>query len=200
MKRTNRVYLIRHGQVNGYEDFPIYGHTDVGLTETGMLQMQQIAERLRLVQLDAIFSSDLKRAVTGGRLIATHHDVSFQILPELKEMNFGDWEDRTMKEIRERFPGELKKRQEDLVNYEVPGGGESIGRFSERIMTCYERIRAAQEGKDIAIVVHGGVNRVILCNALGLHLSRMFNIQQNYGCLNIIDYFEDSTLVRLVNG
>jgi alpha-ribazole phosphatase/probable phosphoglycerate mutase len=104
-----------------------------------------------------------------------------------------------MKEIREGFPGELKKRQENLVDYEVPGGGESIGRFSERIMRCFERIRA-EEGKDMAIVAHGGVNRVILCHALGLHLSGMFNIQQNYGCLNIIDYFKDSTLVRLVNG
>ncbi len=200
MKRTNRVYLVRHGQVNGYEDFPIYGHTDVGLTKTGLVQMEQMAERLRLVELDAIFSSDLKRAATGGRLIATHHDVPFHMLPELREMNFGDWEGRTMKEVRERFPGELKKRQENLVNYEAPGGGESIGRVSDRVMACFERIRAEQEGGNIAIAAHGVVNRVILCNALGLDLSGMFNLQQDYGCLNIIDYFEDSTLVRLVNG
>ena len=200
MKRTHRVYLVRHGQVNGYEDFPIYGHTDAGLTETGILQMKLMAERLRLVELDAVFSSDLERAVTGARLIAAHHDVSFHIVAELREMHFGQWEGRTMKEIRERFPGELKKRQENLVDYEVPGGGESIGRFSERIMRCFDRIRAEQEGKDMAIVAHGGVNRVILCHALGLHLSAMFNIQQNYGCLNIIDYFKDSTLVRLING
>ncbi|MCP4664723.1 MAG: histidine phosphatase family protein, partial [Deltaproteobacteria bacterium] len=165
-----------------------------------LVQMERMAERLRLVELDAIFSSDLERAKTGGRLIAAHHDVSFHILPELREMHFGDWEGRTLKEIRERFPGELEKRKENLVNYKVPGGGESIGRFSQRIMTCYERLRAEQEGKDMAMVVHGGVNRVILCHALGLHLSAMFNLKQDYSCLNIIDYFEDSTLVRLVNG
>jgi alpha-ribazole phosphatase len=200
MKRINRVYLIRHGQVNGYEDHPIYGHTDAGLTETGILQLKQMAERLRHVELEVIFSSDLERAATGGRLIATHHDVSFHILPELREMHFGDWEGKTIKEVRERFPGELQKRQGNLVTYEPPGGGESVGRFSERIMACFDRIRAEQEGKDMAIVAHGGVNRIILCHALGLHLSSMFNIQQDYGCLNIIDYFEDSTLVRLING
>jgi len=40
-----RVHLIRHGQVKGYEDIPVYGHTDVELTETGMLQMQHMASR-----------------------------------------------------------------------------------------------------------------------------------------------------------
>jgi alpha-ribazole phosphatase/probable phosphoglycerate mutase len=162
--------------------------------------MQQMAERLRLVDVKAVYSSDLKRAATGARLVASHHEATLHSLPELREMHFGEWEGRTMTEIRERFPDELKKRQEDLTGYEVPGGGESISRFSERIITCFEAIRRTQEGNDIALVVHGGVNRVILCKALGLELKGMFNIQQDYGCLNIIDYFKDSTLVRLVNG
>ena len=57
-----------------------------------------------------------------------------------------------------------------------------------------------QKDNDFVIVAHGGVNRVILCNALGLDLPKMFNLHQDYGCLNITDYFSDSTLVRLING
>ena len=200
MKRLNRVYLIRHGQVVGYENFPVYGHTDVDLTETGILQMQQLAERLRMVEIKAIYSSDLKRSAISARHIARYHDVPFHSLPELREMFFGDWEGMTMKEIREGFPEELKKRQEDLVNFKGPGEGESVDQFSKRISNCFERILSEQQGKDIAIVAHGAVNRIILCSAIGLDLSRMFNLQQDYGCLNIIDYFPDSTLVRLVNG
>ena len=200
MKRVNRVYLIRHGQIIGYEDFPVYGHTDVDLTETGVLQMQHMAERLRLVELKAIYSSDLKRSAEGARLIARYHDVPVHFLPQLREMYFGDWEGMTLSEIRSRFPEELQKRQADLVCYEIPGGGESIGHFSERIMNCLENILLEQTGHDIALVCHGGVNRIILCRALGLDFARMFNIHQGYGCLNIIDYFSDSTLVRLVNG
>ena len=64
MKRLSRIYLIRHGQINGYENIPVVGHTDVDLTETGILQMEQIAERLRLVEIKAIYASDLKRSVT----------------------------------------------------------------------------------------------------------------------------------------
>jgi alpha-ribazole phosphatase/probable phosphoglycerate mutase len=200
MKRINRLYLIRHGQINGYENFPVYGHTDVDLTETGVLQMKQMADRLRLVELKAIYASDLKRSTTSARLIAQYHDVPSLFLPELREMYFGDWEGLTLSEIQSRFPDELQKRQADVVNYKIPGGGESVGHFSKRITSCFERILAEQGGNDIAMVVHSGVNRIILCKALGLDLTQMFNIHQDYGCLNIIDYFPDSTLVRLVNG
>ncbi len=81
MKRS-RVYLMRHGQVTGYENFPVYGHTDVDLTETGVLQMQRLAERLRLLGINAIYSSDLKRSVESARQIALYHDVPIYSLPE----------------------------------------------------------------------------------------------------------------------
>ncbi|MFH1083832.1 MAG: alpha-ribazole phosphatase [Pseudomonadota bacterium] len=200
MKRKNRVYLIRHGQVEGHEQFPVYGNTDVDLTETGRLQMKQMADRLRLTEPAAIYSSDLKRSVTGARLIARHHDVPLYLLAELREMGFGDWEGMTLSEIRSQFPEELEKRQEDLIHYRPPGNGESIADLSDRIEAVFERIRDEQGGNDIIITGHGAVNRVILCKALGLGLDRMFNIHQAYGCLNIIDYFPDSTLVRLING
>ncbi|MDQ1333373.1 MAG: alpha-ribazole phosphatase [Thermodesulfobacteriota bacterium] len=200
MQRDNRVYLIRHGQVTGYERFPVYGHTDVDLTDVGILQMEQMAERLRLTELKAIFSSDLIRSATSARLIARHHDVPIYFLPELREMKFGDWEGLTLTDIRTRFPEELQKREDDLVNYRAPGNGESIADLAARVEAVFDRIRAEQQANDIVIAAHGAVNRVILCKALGLDLARMFNIHQAYGCLNIIDYFPDATLVRLING
>jgi len=200
MKRINRLYLIRHGQINGYEKFPVYGHTDVDMTKTGNLQMEKMAERLSLTEIKAIYSSDLKRSNKGALQIARYHDVPIYSLPELREMCFGDWEGLTLSEIRNRFPGEMQKRQADLLHYNVPGEGESIKQFSERISNCFERILGEQKDNDFVIVAHGGVNRVILCNALGLDLVKIFNLQQDYGCLNVIDYFSDSTLVRLING
>jgi len=200
MERENRVYLLRHGQVKGYENFPVYGQTDVDLTEIGVLQMKQVAERLSLTEPKAIYSSDLKRSATGARLIARYHDVPLYFLAELRELDYGDWEGLTLSEIIHNFPKELEKREKDLINYKAPGEGESVADLSERIVTVFERIRAEQKGNDIVITAHGAVNRVILCKALGLDLGRMFNIHQGYGCLNIIDYFPGSTLVRLISG
>ena len=200
MERMGRLYLIRHGQVVGYDKYFVVGHTDVEITEVGVIQMEHMAERLRLTNIRAIYSSDLKRTIRGARIISRLHNVPLYALPELREMSFGDWEGLTSKEIRERFPGELEKREADPVNYQLPGNGESIGLFAKRIMDCFEGILENQNGNDILLVAHGLVNRVILCNAMGLDLTRIFSLQQDYGCLNIIDYFPDRTLVNLING
>ncbi|HKI50252.1 MAG TPA: histidine phosphatase family protein [Desulfobacteria bacterium] len=200
MERTNRIYLVRHGQVNGHEEVPICGHTDVDVTETGVLQLERMAERLRLTEPGAIYASDLKRAATGARQIGGYHNVPLHFLPELREMYFGEWEGYTLGQIIKDYPEEVEKRRKDPAHYACPGGGESISRLSLRIIPAFEKIRAEEAGKETIIVAHGGVNRVILSHALGLDLSRAFNIVQDYGCLNIIDYFPDSVGVKLLNG
>ena len=200
MEKSRKIYLIRHGQVVGYDKFPAWGHTDIELTSIGVMQMERMAERLRLVALAGIYSSDLQRTSIGARLIATHHNVPIHSLEEMREIYFGDWEGMTFSQIRTGFPEELEKRQKDIVNFEAPGNGESVVVFSKRIMKAFESILSRHESGNIAIVAHAVVNRVILSHALGLDLSKIFHIQQDYGCLNIIDYFPDNTLVQLING
>jgi len=200
MEKKNRLYLVRHGQVEGFDRTPIYGHTDVKMTEIGRIQMESVGERLRLVPIHAAFASDLHRSRTGAGLIARHHDVEVKILEGLREMFFGDWEALGLADVRKNFSEELEKRQKNLMGYAPPGGGESLRDFSERVLKTLRRVFADRPGQDILMVAHGGVNRVILCDALGLDVSRMFGLHQDYGCLNVIDYFPDMALVRLVNG
>ena len=200
MNRLNRLYLVRHGQIVNYEKIPVCGYTDVDLTEVGILQGERLAERLRLTALKAIYSSDLQRSVRGARIIARHHDVPLYQRSDLREIYFGDWEGLTLEEIRMRFPDELEKRKNGLTTFQPPGGGESIEHLDKRVSACLNKIFEEQHGNDFLIVGHGAVNRVILCRALGLDLARMFALQQNYGCLNIVDYYADTTLVRLMNG
>ncbi|UCF56754.1 MAG: histidine phosphatase family protein [Deltaproteobacteria bacterium] len=87
MDRVSRLYMVRHGQVVGHDGFSVYGHTDVDITEVGVIQMEHLAEQLRLVNIRAIYSSDLKRSFMGARIIARHHDVSLHVLPELWDQN-----------------------------------------------------------------------------------------------------------------
>jgi len=194
------LYLVRHGQVDGYEKFPIYGHTDAALTEVGILHFQQLADRLRFAKIQAIYCSDLQRAVVGARIIAQNHDVPIHVCPEFRELHFGDWEGLGLQDVRERFPAHIQARMKDPVSFRAPGDGETVGELSERVMACFRRILKNHEDQDFLIVGHGAVNRVILCDALGLPLQNMFRLHQDYGCLNLVDYFPDSTVVRLVNG
>ncbi len=200
MQPACRLYLVRHGQTTGYEREPVYGHTDADLTETGLLQLQAVAERLRFTRLAEIYSSDLSRSVAGARQIARYHDVPVRSLPELREIYFGAWEGMSLADVRRQFPEELLKRKTDLLHYSPPGQGESMGVFANRVNRCLDEILGRHPGHEIAMVAHGGVNRVILCRALGVDLSVMFRIHQNFGCLNVIDFADDAPLVRMLNG
>ncbi len=200
MKTKNRLYLVRHGQVEGFDRFPIYGRTDVEVTDVGRVQMEALAERLRHVEIDGVFSSDLKRAVVGAQIIGRHHDLPIRSLSGFREMDFGAWEGLTLTEVSERFPAELQKREKDVEGYRIPGGEESLESFSRRILGCLKEVLEEREDQNLLLVAHGVVNRVILCDALGMDLSRIFGLHQGYGCLNIIDYFPKAAMVRLVNG
>ena len=90
-------------------------------------------------------------------------------------------------------------RFQDLANFRIPGG-ESLLDVRERVLPRLQKVVAAHPGQPLALVAHAGVNRVILCDALSLPLENLFRLDQNYGCLNIIDYFPDFTVVRLMNG
>lgn len=200
MENFTRLYLARHGQVVGFDKLTANGHTDVDITETGVIQMNSLAERLRLVELSAIYATGLKRTEKGARIIAQYHNLPIITRPEMKEIYFGDWEGLSFEEIEKVYPGKLNKRFADIVSYRPPGNGENMEDVSNRVKTCLNEILSKQVGNNILIVAHGGVNRTILCAALGIELKNLFNIQQDYGCLNIIDYYPDNVLVRLVNG
>ena len=72
--------------------------------------------------------------------------------------------------------------------------------MSARVLPRLDDLIARHLEEAIIIVAHAGVNRVILSEALGLPLDHLFRLDQNYGCLNVIDYFPDMAVVRLLNG
>ena len=122
-----------------------------------------------------------------------------QIIPEFREIHFGVWEGLSFTEIAARYPAELEARFRDLTSFRIPGG-ESLLDVSSRVLPRLNDLIAQHLEEAIIIVAHAGVNRVILSEALGLPLDHLFRLDQNYGCLNVIDYFPDMAVVRLLNG
>ena len=178
----------------------ICGSKDVPLTPHGIIQMEALGERLSSVNIDLIYSSDLQRTRIGAGIVAKNHNAPLFQIPKIRELNFGVWEGLSFQEIERQFPGETKKRFSDLLNYQIPEG-ETILDFAKRIIKAFDLIIHKNRGKDILIVAHGGVNRIILCHVLDIDFSKMFNFEQDYGCLNIIDFFPDNIKVlKLVNG
>lgn len=198
--QRTRIHLLRHGQVEGFENRRYNGQADVPLTPLGRDQSQAFARRLQALSLAAVYSSDLSRSCYGAEQIAASHGLQVQTLAALRELHIGDWEGLTWVEIECRWPQLWQARLADLVHV-APPGGESLLQVAGRVRPVITRLIEAHRGEEIAIVAHGGVNRIILLDAIGAPLERMFHVEQSYGCLNIIDYFSDSyTTVQLLNG
>ncbi|WP_305041345.1 alpha-ribazole phosphatase [Geoalkalibacter sp.] len=200
MTSHTRVYLMRHGQVEGFGNKRYNGQADVALTPLGRSQSEQLAARLAERPLAAVYSSDLSRCAYAARCIATARGLEPVLLPEVRELHIGAWEGRTWQELQDLYPDQWQARLSDLVNYRVPGG-ESLAEMAKRVRPALHALVARHRGEEIVLVGHGGVNRVILLDAIGAPLKQMFAIEQDYACLNLIDYFADgNAVVRLLNG
>lgn len=200
MVGKTRIYLLRHGEVVGFETPSYNGHADVGLTERGVAQYHQLKERLADAGITACYSSDLSRCVIGARIIGERLGIEPVLKSELRELNIGVWEGLTWTEIVARYPEQWQARLDDLVNYRVPGG-ENLLDLAARGVPVLRRIVSAHRGESVLVVAHGGMNRVLLLDAIGAPLSSLFNIEQRYACLNMVDYYEDGrAVVNLLNG
>jgi len=200
MTEKTRIYLIRHGEVQGAGTRRYNGHADVPLSERGIAQYHLMKERLADKDISACYTSDLIRCATGAEIIGSRLGLTPVLEPGLRELDIGIWEGKTWAELMEKYPLEWQARIADIVNYRVPGG-ESLNDLHARIMPVINAIVERHREGNVLVVAHGGANRVILLDAAGAPLSSLFNIEQDYCCLNIIDYFVDGkAVVKLLNG
>ncbi|MBI5492691.1 MAG: histidine phosphatase family protein [Deltaproteobacteria bacterium] len=195
-----RLVLIRHGQVVNHHEYRYNGHFDVDITDVGVEQMDRLAAFLSGVKIDAVYSSDLKRAAKGADIIARGLGLTPKRVHALRELHLGRWEGLTREEAIVRYPEESGFSFRDLATSRVKEG-ESLGDLKARVLPAIENIINAHTGKAVCVVAHGGVNRVVLTDAMGLPIENFFRIEQDYGCLNLIDYFSDGVkVVKLLNG
>ena len=99
-----RLYLVRHGQVaDGHTD-RYHGNNDIGLSDKGVRQFEDLAAQLEGVDLAGVYASDLTRALTGAEIISRGRNVAPQTIPEFREVHFGAWEGLSFTEIAAALP------------------------------------------------------------------------------------------------
>jgi len=198
MTEKTRIHLIRHGEVEGSHRYN--GHGDVHLTALGEDQYHQLKPRLDPDRISALYTSDLYRTVRGGEILGPYLGVEPVKVPQLRELNCGAWQGLSLSEIQSKRPAEWAARLADLENFRAPGG-ESLADLAARVLPALAEIVARHRGEEVLVVAHGGVNRVILMDAIGAPVSSMFSIEQLYCCMNVIDYYADgNSVVKLLNG
>jgi alpha-ribazole phosphatase/probable phosphoglycerate mutase len=193
-----RLYLVRHGALVTSDEWRYVGQRDIELSDAGRAQITALAVRLSAVSISAVYCSDLVRTVESAGLLAAGRGLNPVACPEFREINIGRWEGMTLDEIMHLYPDEFKVRSSDIASYRIEGG-ESFIDVRTRALPRLERILHEHAGGTVLVVAHGGLNRVILCEALGLDLNSIVRLEQSYACLNCIDYFEGSPVVQLMN-
>lgn len=192
------VYLLRHGALGGDACDRFIGQINLPLATEGVLQARALGEALRKLDIDAIHCSDLLRSRQTAEIIAGATGLRPEEWRGLREASMGDWDGLARREVRERFPAQYAARGGDIESYRIPGG-ESFADCQQRVLSTWNDI-VTRDDRCVVIVGHAGANRLLLCQLLGMPISRMFVLGQDYGCVNMIETLAGQCSVRLING
>ena len=171
------IVLVRHGETEWNVEEIFRGRIDVELNETGIKQAQLLAEYLRDVNVEAVYSSPLRRALRTAEIIAGSQQLEVKVAPALIDFDYGEWQGLPHQEVKEKYkelyikwihqPGKVKMT-----------AGESLNDVRERAIGLIDEVVDKQQGT-VVLVAHRVVNKVLICALLGLDNSHFWNIRQD---------------------
>lgn len=167
---ATRLCVIRHGETDWNAEKRIQGHTDVPLNATGRRQALAMAYTAAHQRFDALYSSDLARAVETAHALALREDQSVTPLPALRERHFGVFQGLTVNEAASLHPAAHACYLARDPHYDFVSG-ESLAAFAERVDTVLDRLARCHTGQTVAVVTHSGVLDVLYRRATGRALS-----------------------------
>jgi broad specificity phosphatase PhoE len=159
------ILLARHGETDWNAERRWQGHTDRPLNERGRTQARALAQRLDPTRLEAVYSSDLRRARDTARAVAERQGVPHRIDAALREVDVGSWAGMTKEEARNRDP---EGHARWLRGHPGWRDGESYEAMAERVVAAVRRIASKHPHRPVLVVAHGGPIRALHAAALGL--------------------------------
>jgi alpha-ribazole phosphatase len=160
-------YLLRHGETEWNAANRICGRSDVPLSEAGRRQAKRLAERLKPISFEALYSSPLKRAIETARFISERIGLEPVVDDRLVELDYGQWEGKTLEEIMKNDPKTLRAWEADPGRV-TPPGGESGLEAQQRVVHFLDSLAAKHRKSQVAVVLHKTVCRLAICYVLGM--------------------------------
>jgi len=200
-----KIILMRHCTTDWAIEKRFQGNTDTSLNEKGRLHASEIGKNFKnFYKISEIYSSGLLRSYETAKIISEYLNLPVQKIYELNERSFGDWEGLTYNEIEKKY--NVEEYIKDPINFSIPNA-ESFNEFKERVLKGINFILKKHKEKihkdtseTILVVGHGGTNRIILCYALNIDYKNFFSINQDFGCINIIEDYGGKFFIELING
>lgn len=195
-----RLFLIRHGETAWNVLGKYQGQSDVALSENGIEQAERLAANFPADTLDRVYTSDLIRAAETAQMVAGRFGIPVKKCRDFREIDFGDWEGRTYKEIASRWPEAMANffRHPDILK--IPNG-ETFQELQIRAMKALTHILSDKENeeKNVAVFAHGAIIRTMLAGVLGMPLANLWRIRQSNTAVNSIRCDDGFPMIELLN-
>ncbi len=183
------IYLIRHGETEWNKTEKFRGLSTISLNGKGKKQAEETARALSHVKLEVIYTSPMKRSIETAQAFAgTHGGVKIIEVPDLKDLDCGQWEGMSLEEVKAKHPELYNLWETQPHKVRIPGG-ESLAMVKTRAMNVVREMVEVHEGA-LAVVTHRVVTKIIIMATLGIPLAHFWQLQQDNACLNIIRFTE----------
>ena len=193
------IIIIRHGETEWNKTGRFQGHSDVPLSAEGRAQAEALGRNLAVDHVDAIYASDLTRAMETAAPLAARFGLPVISDPQLRELNFGAWEGRNFNDVNAENPNAMKNFYTDPERANIPES-EPFPEFQRRIAGRVREIVARERGKRIVIVSHGASIRILLADILSMPIRSIWHLSQLNTAVNKIRFEDDGfAVVTLMN-
>jgi broad specificity phosphatase PhoE len=181
-----KLILARHGETVWNVEKIYRGRTDVNLDEVGIKQAELLGKHLSNLELEAVYSSPLRRALDTANVIARYQKIGVHIAEGLTDLNYGEWQSLPEQEAKRLYPTLHNEWHNNPHKVRMPGG-ESLGDVRSRAIEVVNEVLFKYQGA-VVLVSHRVVNKVLICSLLGLDNSYFWNIKQDVGGITIFNY------------
>jgi broad specificity phosphatase PhoE len=191
-----KLILVRHGETTWNKEKKVQGISDIELSNLGLNQAERLAASLKNERVDAIYTSPLKRAYQTALKIGIHHNAPLFVKAELQEMNQGDFEGLTFKELSEKHAAFLRQWATDPASCVMPNG-ESFEMLQARVWPLIERI--LKSNRDTVVVAHNFTLTTVLCKFLNLSLSDFRKVHVDTASKTVVNIDDGIPTIKKLN-
>lgn len=148
-----KIYIVRHGQTQWNTESRMQGALDSPLTQEGIRAAHALKEKIKDLDLDAIYTSPQGRALTTAQILRGDRDLALVQDPDLRELSVKIWEGRVFDQVKKTHPQDLHRYLKEPQNYHPPGE-ENYYDLMDRARGFLNRLKA-QDHKNVLVVSHG---------------------------------------------
>lgn len=193
-----KFIFLRHGITVDNESMRLSGFIDSKLSEIGKKQVCKTMDRLKEEKIDHIYCSPLSRAVDTIKDLANDKKIGIKICENFREMNFGDFEGFTFKEIKDGYENEFNKLKDDTFKYKFPNG-ETMIEFHNRIASELDNIIKKHEDSTILVSTHSGVIRSCISHLLSNDHIYHWNFKIDNCSITIVEIVDNFAVIHTLN-